>query len=466
MTQQRYKKLHKSATFLRIFYAVDYFFPFWGNIVCLTWGDNELKKLVAIMKKKYLCIMKKIIFCTKENPLHKQISKEKSLLIEELEVKGYLDNNEDYELLTEMSGERGCLKRLDLSNVTESFPGHDYWGCFYIDDGDLAIYPDSFVNSIRLEEIVFPDNLKGIGYNSFINCENLIIDELPETLKSIGGGAFQNCPKLKNVFVPNELYRHGSGFCFGGQFPESEFSGSVENFLCERTKWPLDEKGNDVYSDDAYSSMNYFVIDGVLFWESDCCEGFLNLLKYPAMNRRTTYEVPRESTAAFYKSIDWAPSPLEIKAHAFERCKYLKTLILQNCIMEPCAICDCPALETIIFKGWACGNTISSFDICWNNIIIKCPNLKDIYLYAEDPRAVPYEIFSNLENIGDIVIHVPCFCADKYRSHGVEYIKQKPFLNRISPEPESENDTLYVKEWCRFKRIDEFDPIDFIENEI
>ena len=66
--------------------------------------------------------MKKTFMCTRENPLHKQMNKEESLLIEELEVKGYLDGD-DYELLTEMSGEKGCLKRLDLFGVTESFPG-------------------------------------------------------------------------------------------------------------------------------------------------------------------------------------------------------------------------------------------------------------------------------------------------------------------------------------------------------
>ena len=46
--------------------------------------------------------MRKTFICTKEEPLHKQISPKESLLIEELEVKGYLDNDEDYELLTEV----------------------------------------------------------------------------------------------------------------------------------------------------------------------------------------------------------------------------------------------------------------------------------------------------------------------------------------------------------------------------
>lgn len=172
--------------------------------------------------------MKRTYICTKEEPLHKQISPKESLLIEELEVKGYL-NGDDYELLTEMSGEKGCLKRLDLFGVTESFPGPDL-GSFYIDDKDLAIFPHSFVNSVRLEEIVFPNNLKGIGYESFINCENLVIDELPETVKSVGNNSFQNCPKLKTVFVSNTFK---AGFSLGGQFPEREFARSVENYDSE-----------------------------------------------------------------------------------------------------------------------------------------------------------------------------------------------------------------------------------------
>ena len=401
--------------------------------------------------------MKKTYICTKEDPLHKQISPKESLLIDELEVKGYLDGD-DYELLTEMSGKKGCLKCLDLYGVTESFPGPDPWCCFIIEDEDLAIYPNSFVNSVRLEEIVFPNNLKGIGCDSFINCENLIIDELPETVKSIGNNSFQNCPKLKTVFVSNTFE---TGFSLGGQFHEREFAGSVENYDSEYKKWPLTPKGEETYRD--YSGREHFVIDGVLFWEQDWC-WWLTLEKYPAMNRRTTYEVPIETTAAYYEK-DVTVSPLEIRTHAFCGCKYLKTLILRDCALESGAICDCPALETIIFKGYADGKTVSSFDIFWNNVITNCPNLKDIYLYAEDPRAVPYEIFKDMENIGDIVLHVPCFCAEKYRNHGIEYIKQKSFLNPIPPEPESEDDVLFVKEWRRFKRIEEFDPIDVFGDE-
>ena len=62
--------------------------------------------------------MKRTYICTKEEPLHKQISAKESLLIEELEVKGYLDNDEDYELLTEMSGEKGLVLPIHFQDLT------------------------------------------------------------------------------------------------------------------------------------------------------------------------------------------------------------------------------------------------------------------------------------------------------------------------------------------------------------
>ena len=398
--------------------------------------------------------MKKTILCTEDNPLHLQISQEESLRIEELEVSGYLDED-DYELLTEMSGEKGRLRYLDLYGVTESFPGPDDMGCFCIGEEDLAIYSGSFNDSIRLEKIIFPNNLIGIGHSSFNDCPNLVIDYLPETVRSIGNYSFQGCPKLKTVFVPSDC-----SLILHGQLPESEFGGSVENFDSDHRKWPLNPKGEWIYRENF--GIEFFVVDGVLFLEMDWCQTLLALDKYPAMNRRTTYEVPIETAAAYYEDKDTI-SPLGIRAYAFCGCKYLKTLILQDCMMETHAIYNCPALETIIFKGRACGERVSSWDIDWSHVITKCPNLQDIYLYAEDPREISFGLFKDLENLGDIVLHVPCFCAEKYRNHViyVDGYNNQWILSYLEPfEPANEDD---LKEWRRFKRIEEFDPIDFIE---
>ena len=58
---------------------------------------------------------------TKINPLHQQLSKLDYLHIDEIAVKGFLCD-EDYELLTKMSGENGNLKTIDLYEVNETNP--------------------------------------------------------------------------------------------------------------------------------------------------------------------------------------------------------------------------------------------------------------------------------------------------------------------------------------------------------
>jgi len=60
--------------------------------------------------------MKRIYICTKEEPLHKQISPKESLLIDEPELKGYLDGEDD-ELLTEMSSEKGCFILHEMEEI-------------------------------------------------------------------------------------------------------------------------------------------------------------------------------------------------------------------------------------------------------------------------------------------------------------------------------------------------------------
>ena len=394
--------------------------------------------------------MKRTVVCTKDNPLHKQISQEEPLQIEELIVKGYL-NAWDYDLLTEMSGEKGRLRYLDLYGVETTDVSTDGQE-FYIDKGSIVIASFSFVDSIRLEEIVFPQHLAGIGESSFINCENLTIDEFPKTLVSIGASAFQNCPKLTDIYF--EHMYEGKGLILGAFASGIEFSESATNFFCDRTKWPYTEKGDYVYPPD---DSGIFTIDGVLFWENVMCFG---LKKYPSLNKRTTYMVPKEAAGVIIEQVEM--HIMMINSHAFSGCKYLKTLVLQHCQMESCAIYNCPSLETLIFKGCASGTGFNSMWYYWSNIISDCPNLKDIYIYGENPKCVSFSVLADLENIGDIVLHVPCFCAEEYKNYCIRGDEQYDIIKDLEAAHYPKiNEEEYV--WRRFKRIEEFDPVDFLE---
>ena len=144
-----------------------------------------------------------------------------------------------------------------------------------------------------------------------------------------------------------------------------------------------------------------------------------------------------------------------IRYGAFVERKNLRMIVFPktSSILYERAICDCPELDTLIFKSQELdGERVSHWDIIWQNVITCCPKLHDIYLYAENPEKVSFAIFEDLENLGDITLHVPCFCAHKYLEYGVEY------FNWVGNKK-------IVKSWRKFKRIEEFDPIDFIEEQ-
>ena len=82
------------------------------------------------------------------------------------------------------------------------------------------------------------------------------------------------------------------------------------------------------------------------------------------------------------------------------------------------------------------------------------PRLQDIYLYAEDPDVFCFDIFDGLENISDVTLHVPCSCKKLYQNYEVIYY----FHDRYGSLCERKEYSFR-----KFKSIEEFDPIDFLE---
>ena len=186
---------------------------------------------------------------------------------------------------------------------------------------------------------------------------------------------------------------------------------------------------------------SFFTYDGVLY-ENDVCG--ISLHRYPTGDERTEFVIP-EGVA-------------NIEENAFNGNLFLRKIIIPKSVsnIEDNSIVGCGNLETLIFMNdkyevfsvkdatYAC--SIDSFSLNGS------PRLKDIYLYADNPDEFSFCIFEGLENMGDITLHVPCFCAAKYRNHEEEFCK---FPNS--------QEKRKVKVWRRFKNIEEFDPIDFLE---
>ena len=237
--------------------------------------------------------------CTRDNPLHSQLANLDCCLIEEMAVRGFLCD-EDYELLTSMSGENGSLRILDLYGVGETDSQYEN---SYGTNGQskIVVADNAFEDSIRLEKIILPAKLEAIGSPTFGGCANLEEVDFPESLTSIGSEAFLDCPKLGEVYISKNLSL--------GEVYNHAFSASANSFVCDWDRWPINKDGEPTYTGDGFG---YFSYNGVLFFgfEWDEC---IELEKYPSMKDRSTYQIPSGTQITKYG--------------AFSNCKFLHKLI-------------------------------------------------------------------------------------------------------------------------------------------
>lgn len=62
-----------------------------------------------------------------------------------------------------------------------------------------------FENCKALKNVIFPSNVKSLGYRCFANCSSLVNIDLPETLQSISDEAFKNCESIETIKIPASL---------------------------------------------------------------------------------------------------------------------------------------------------------------------------------------------------------------------------------------------------------------------
>lgn len=72
------------------------------------------------------------------------------------------------------------------------------------------IIPAALWNHKKLETVVLPEGLIGIGQSAFRNCESLMAVTLPSGIKTLPGYAFAGCESLEKVLLPEGLTAIGS----------------------------------------------------------------------------------------------------------------------------------------------------------------------------------------------------------------------------------------------------------------
>ena len=253
-------------------------------------------------------------------------------------------------------------------------------------------------------------------YNDEKGVEEVYLPNIEKLIKHLDA-FLAKCPNVEEIYVPEDLKidcdrRFDSDICF---------MGSGKRFVSDNEGWPEDLK--DIKS-------NFFAFDGVLYRVP--YGGCVTLHRYPAGNERKDYDIPE--------------GVCDLSEYAFYGNPYLRKVTIPESVKssEEHPIQNCENLETIIFKNKSLRMfSVKDGDyIGWPVGMKGLPRLQDIYLYAEDPDVFCFDIFD------------PCSCKKLYQNYEVIYYFHNQYGSLCERKEYS---------FRKFKSIEEFDPIDFLE---
>lgn len=201
---------------------------------------------------------------------------------------------------------------------------------YVIPDGVTTIHQYAFDSCESLNNISLPDSLINIEFGAFWLCTGLESITLPHNVKTIGNCAFMLCKNLTSITIPDSVTSIVDSSVFSGCY-------SLNSII-------VDE--NNKY---------YCSVDGVLFNKE-----MTRLIKYPAMNTKTSYEMP--------SSVE------SIGSEAFERCKYITSIAIPDSVTS-----------------------------IGDNVFDNCTNLKNITL-GNNITSIGYEAFLYCKNLTNIII--------------------------------------------------------------
>ena len=78
-----------------------------------------------------------------------------------------------------------------------------------VKEGVTALPNGAFYYANKLEKVVLPSTLTGIGASAFYHCSSLTSVNVPDSVTSIGGSAFEGCVKLTSINFPKSLTSAG-----------------------------------------------------------------------------------------------------------------------------------------------------------------------------------------------------------------------------------------------------------------
>jgi hypothetical protein len=245
-----------------------------------------------------------------------------------------------------------------------------YYGC-----NPVSYAKHFIVNGEELENLVIPEGTEYIPTQAFVGCRSIKSITFPESIYGISVAAFYNCNNLEYLSIPDNItiiQQDAFGSCYGLK------KVSLGNGL-----------------------------------ETLRANAFSNCAKLESLTLSDKLELINEETFMNCTSLKFVTIPngvKEIRSRAFYGCSSLELLILGTGIQK--------------ITG------ITAYYVDYGNSFSNCPNLKDVYCYANIVPYITDGAFQNSNNANS-TLHVPETLLNSYLSKN-EW-NQFGSITKISP---------------------------------
>ena len=320
-----------------------------------------------------------------------------------------------------------------------------------------SIGNQAFDGCSSLTSITIPNSVTSIGEGAFLFCHGLTSITIPNSVTSIGSSAFFGCSGLTSVTIGNSVTSIGDS-AFSG------CSGLTEVHISDLAAWcnitfynsssnPLfnakhlylnEEEILDLIIPNSVTSIGNYAFRG--------CSGLTSITignsvtsigNYAFYNCSglTSITIPNSVTSignfAFYgcsslTSITIPNSVTSISNYAFYGCSGLTCITIPNSVtgIGKYAFYGCSSLTSItipnsvtsigesVFKGCSGLATItigSGVEIIYGLAFAQCPELTDVYSYAEALPSTSVDAFDD-SYIEYATLHVPESAIENYRN--------------------------------------------------
>ena len=285
-----------------------------------------------------------------------------------------------------------------------------------------SIGPSAFSDCSSLTSITIPNSVTSIGSIAFSNCSSLTSITIPNSVTSIGSIAFSDCSSLTSITIPNSVSSIGSEVFAG-------CSGLTSVTIPNSVK----SIGRAAFSD--CSSITSITIPNSV--------KSIGSSAFSECSSLTTITIPNSVNSigggAFYGCSSLAsvtiPNSVTIigsdaEAGAFENCTRLTSVTIPNNVhfIGQLSFSGCTSLTSItIGRG---------VKVICNHAFAECPDLTDVYCYAEklltdedldidNPESFAFAETDGLYTTPDAfegsyieyaTLHVPKDCSEAYKA--------------------------------------------------